>query len=618
MAVITPTIKNRARLLTATTEPSTANGTEFANRCANETWRNGAHTIPSSPSVERGEIPNRTKSDDTSASTMNTTHIKPNATATGTSRPRVVSHAPRNGLAGELPGGTLPPARVVTAMHHDGPAMSRTFPSIPEPTRGRLLPTPQRANRTTQVWLIAAIALTATMLGGLSPSPAASTVPAPSVSATTIVDTASIQPTAAQTIAPADYLKGALDFIERNALRRANVDWTTIRSTAEARGSKAVAIADTYPIISDTLKALGDPHASFRPPARSTEITQGQANGYGFLATWPDRIVVSLATGGPAQRAGMKLGDRIDLVEGRAPTGSKQVVAIPQTTKTRDTLRVTVSRTSIANGVKRTRRLGLSIVKGAVSLVSTPEQNPLTVRTVGARIGYLDLPGILGTPDDQQRYAASAHAAIKATTATPRCGWILDVRRNRGGWVYPVLAAAGPLIPTDASGLLMGKFDASGVTERWLYRQGEVVVQRPGADPPEYPVFRVANPYVPADAEPVPVAVLASGLSASAGEALVLSLRGRTGVRVFGEATAGLTTFNTVGPLPDGALILVSNAAMVDGFGVRQDGSIKPDETVTPDWNHVGDAADPILSAARVWLETQPACSTVPIPTATP
>ncbi len=421
--------------------------------------------------------------------------------------------------------------------------------------------------------------------------------------------TAAPSPVATVPLSPQRYLSLALDFIQQQSLRRANVDWVAIRARAEARGASTATLADTYPIITDTLKALNDPHASFRPPARSTEITQGQANGYGFLASWPQRIVVSLASGGPAATAGLRLGDRIDLIEAKAPTGKNQVVAIPTTTKVKDTLRLTVTRKVTVSGVAKTRRLAVVIRKGSVSLVSTPEQDPAIVKTVGQQIGYLDLPGILGTPEDQQKYAKAAHAAIRSTEQSPRCGWIVDVRRNRGGWVYPVLAAAAPLVPLDAGGVLMGKYDASGVTEQWMYRNGEIVVRRPSADPPEYPVFTVTDPYAPIPlATPAPVAVLISGLTASAGEALVLSMRNRAPVRTFGQPTLGLTTFNSVGPLPDGALILLSNAAMVDSLGVRQEGPVTPDQPVEPDWNHVGDAADPILTAARTWLESQPSC----------
>ncbi len=408
---------------------------------------------------------------------------------------------------------------------------------------------------------------------------------------------------------PQTYLRLALDFIEAQSLRKQFVDWPQIRKTAEANGERVQTIAETYPIISSTLAKLDDKHASFRPPVRATEITQGVANGYGFLASWPGRIVVSMSDGGPAATAGLKLGDRIDLIEGRAPKQARNAVAIPQKTKTQDQLRLTVTR-KVAGG--KSRRLTVTIKKGSFTLVSTPQQDPAIVKTVGDRIGYIELPGLLGTEEDQRAYATQAHQSIKQTSNTKRCGWVIDVRRNRGGWVYPILAAAGPLYRSDTNGLIMGKVDAAGVTEQWQYRNGVVVVNRPGAQPPEYTVFSVVDPFTSDAAatasDPPAVAILTSGLTASAGEALMLAFRGQPDTRSFGEPTLGLTTFDSVGTMPDGAIILVSNAAMTDRSLKAQDGPISPDVAVKPDWNHVGDDADPILAAATRWLNQQGSC----------
>jgi carboxyl-terminal processing protease len=410
-------------------------------------------------------------------------------------------------------------------------------------------------------------------------------------------------------LTPQMYLAQALDFIEARALRRSKVDWPTIRSGAEQRGAVAQTIAETHPIISDALKQLGDSHSSFRPPAKAAEVTQGQANGYGFLASWPARIVVSLSDGGPAATAGLKLRDEIVLIEGRKPTGVRQVVAFPSKTKVPDQLRLVVLRRSATTGpTAKAKRLAITIRKGNVSLVNTPKQDPAITKAVGDRFGYIDLPGLLGTEADQQSYAQSAHDAIRITERTPRCGWIVDVRRNRGGWVYPILAATAPLLGAGPETVMMGKVDAVPVTETWSYRNGEVLVNRPGTNPPDYSVFTVANAY--AVTHPIAVAVLTSGLTASAGEAVVLSYRGKAATRSFGQTTLGLTTFDVVGSLPDGALLLVSNAAMTDQSFAPQEGPIQPDVAIAPDWNHVGDALDPILNAAIQWLNQQDACRT--------
>jgi carboxyl-terminal processing protease len=408
---------------------------------------------------------------------------------------------------------------------------------------------------------------------------------------------------------PQNYLLLALEFIEAQSLSRKQVPWAQIRAEAETAGRDAKTIPDTYPIISKALAKLEDKHASFRAPVRATEITQGVANGYGFLATWPGRVVVSITGGGPAATAGLKLGDRIELVEGRQPKAARNAVAIPQKTKIADQLRLTVTRK--ANGGK-TRKVNLVIKKGTFTLVSTPQQDPAIVKTVGDRIGYLELPGLLGTEEDQRAYASQAHESIRQTSSTPRCGWVIDVRRNRGGWVYPILAAAGPLYQPGPNGLVMGKIDAAGITEQWSYRDGVFGVNRPGAQPEDYTVFTVANPFnVGTPPAPSPaVAILMSGLTASAGEALVLAFRGQgaPGVRSFGEPSLGLTTFDSVGTLPDSAIILVSNAAMTDRTLVAQEGPISPDVAVTPDWNHIGDAADPVLRAATDWLNQLSVC----------
>ncbi len=480
-------------------------------------------------------------------------------------------------------------------MNNDDPIVKRTRTS-----RQRTLRKPM------QITVVAAFVIVAS----LSPFRAAGAIPAQ-------VDTPpSSPPSTAPALSPSAYLTQALQFIETQALSRAKVDWASIRSAAEQRGAKAGSIPETYPIISDVLKQLGDPHSSFRPPAKATEVTQGQANGYGFLASWPERIVVSITDGGPAVAAGLKLRDEIVLIEGRKPTGARQVVAIPSKTKIKDALRLTVLRRSApssgsanSGSAAKPKRIAITIRKGAVSLVTAPKPDPAAAKTIGDRLGYIELPGLLGTEQDQLAYAQSAHDAIRLIDQTPRCGWIVDVRRNRGGWVYPILAATAPLLGTsdaNASTVLMGKVDAAGITETWSYQGGAVKVKRPGATPEEYAVFSVVNPFVVT--HPVSIAVLSSGLTASAGEAVVLSYRGKANSKSFGQTTLGLTTFDVVGALPDGALLLVSNAAMTDQTFRAQEGPIQPDAEVAPDWNHVGDDQDPILNAATQWLNAQSSC----------
>ncbi len=84
IAVRAKTDTNRDERCSAITPPKITNGTVFAIRCPNETWRNGAKAIPSIPLTRRGRMPKRVSRIDGSASRIPRTHITPSATRSGT------------------------------------------------------------------------------------------------------------------------------------------------------------------------------------------------------------------------------------------------------------------------------------------------------------------------------------------------------------------------------------------------------------------------------------------------------------------------------------------------------------------------------------------------------
>lgn len=107
-----------------------------------------------------------------------------------------------------------------------------------------------------------------------------------------------------------------------------------------------------------------------------------------------------------------------------------------------------------------------------------------------------------------------------------------------------------------------------------------------------------------------PVAILTGPETASAGEAALIAFRGRPESRSFGLPTAGLATGNTAYPLNDGALLLLTEAADMDRTGRRYVNTpIAPDVRVAfTDSDMVRGTGDPVIDAARKWLESRPAC----------
>jgi carboxyl-terminal processing protease len=198
------------------------------------------------------------------------------------------------------------------------------------------------------------------------------------------------------------------------------------------------------------------------------------------------------------------------------------------------------------------------------------------VRRLPSGYGYIDVPGLVGSGGSFDR---DAIAAIQAIDTDPICGWIVDLRRNVGGNMWPMLHGVRPIL---------------GEGNPFTYRYGK----GPWSQDPVYSLK-----------EPRPaIAVLTSRLTVSSGEFLTVAFRGPATTRTFGEATGGLSTGNMTYPLPDGAVLLVATSRATDRTGRVYDGPIVPDQAVEIDWTRLGADDDPVMGAASRWLEDQATC----------
>ena len=109
--------------------------------------------------------------------------------------------------------------------------------------------------------------------------------------------------------------------------------------------------------------------------------------------------------------------------------------------------------------------------------------------------------------------------------------------------------------------------------------------------------------------QPAPaIAVLTSRLTVSSGELVAIAFEGPASTRVFGEATAGLSSSNMDIPMVDGAVLLVTVARASDRLGREYDGPVQPDEPVAIDWARVGADDDRVVRTGARWLRAQPQC----------
>jgi len=201
-------------------------------------------------------------------------------------------------------------------------------------------------------------------------------------------------------------------------------------------------------------------------------------------------------------------------------------------------------------------------------------------------IGYVKVGAFSGSGTEATTFANSIQRVIMSADRDNLIGWIVDVRGNVGGNMWPMVAGVGPVLGEGVIGYFV---DPAGVESRWEYRDGASwqagVVQQ-----------RIDAPYRLRRDRPR-VAVLTDNRVASSGEATVIAFRGRPDTRSFGAATCGLSTANRGFPMSDGATLILTVAVMADRTRTRYGDSILPDEVVT----------DPDQAAQRAlaWLQSE-------------
>lgn len=222
-------------------------------------------------------------------------------------------------------------------------------------------------------------------------------------------------------------------------------------------------------------------------------------------------------------------------------------------------------------------------------------QNPaVETRALPRNVGYVGMPGYSGADTSAMwTYTTRTHRAIESTARSAACGWIVDLRQNTGGNMWPMLAGLKPFLGSAE----LGSFEnAGGRGAPWVAGQNVDI------DPP-----------AALDLTSAWVAVLTGPRTASSGEVVAIAFRGRPRTRSFGEPTAGLSTANRTFVLPDGAMLVLTTAIDVDRNGRRYGEKVDPDENVGPlNARAAGPDRDLALEAATTWLVNSAACVAQP------
>jgi carboxyl-terminal processing protease len=406
------------------------------------------------------------------------------------------------------------------------------------------------------------------------------TTPAPTTSSLGPTSTIAAPPASTIALPPPDlYLENALIFVERYSVKRNKIDVKAITNKARAAGANAKTIEELYPILRQVTKDLGDRHSSFLDPVQARSLTQGSATGFGLRIYVPD--VIWVIPGSPAEVAGIRTLDRLVTFNG------KPWATVTAADRNVDTVVIHVFRRDVGE-------LDFTVTRGEIKTAEVP-----TVRALDNRLGYIDLPGATGKADDESRFAAAGTAGVAAVEQQiSPCGWVVDLRRNSGGFPFSMMSPLEPFMPEQSIG---GFVYGDDKRESLRFSGGKVLLDARAVWTNQSPA-RLANPNVP-------VAVLVSNQTGSAGEIATIAFIGRPSSRSFGIPTVGVTSANVGITLADGSFIMVTHSYDLDRAGNVYDGPLKPDEVIPIDWTVFATAEDPVLNAAKTWLGAQPSCA---------
>lgn len=287
--------------------------------------------------------------------------------------------------------------------------------------------------------------------------------------------------------------------------------------------------------------------------------------------------------------------DEIDWPALRAEVLAQAASAI-ETADTYDALRLAVERL----GDDHSRFLSpeeAQVMLGGQGENQTPATSLLT-----ENIGYLWLPGYLGSDEiEGNQHAQQIHDLIAAVDKAEPCGWVVDLRQNGGGWMWPMLAGVGPLLTEGQVGHFV---DRDGQVGYWIYLDGQAGTRYEGFD--DYIITTVSTPYQPTFSER-PVAVLIGPNTGSSGEAIVVAFHGQPNTRFFGQPTAGVSTGNSSFYLSDGAVLVLTTTIMADRFGQQFGKEIEPDVFIKAETG-AESGVDATLVEAIAWLQDSIQC----------
>jgi carboxyl-terminal processing protease len=332
------------------------------------------------------------------------------------------------------------------------------------------------------------------------------------------------------------------------------------------------------------LESIHDPYAAYFDAAEFKTIeqmnVQGIYGGIGAMVTIKDGQVTVIApiAGTPAEKAGIKPGDKILAIDGNSTQGmslEEAVLKVQGDPGTKVTLEVLHQgeETPITLVITREEINLPSVYPEIGNVTSTPSTTPvLTVTPLPNGIAIITITYF------SERTGDEAVSALKDVLASGAKGIVLDLRDNPGGILDSAVAVVSQFLK---QGIVLYALDSSGKKETWDVKPGGLATD-------------------------VPLAVLVNGNSASASEVVAGALQDYGRAPLIGNQTFGKGSINHFRQLSDGSAIYISIGRWFTPNGRQIEGNgLTPDIVVNTTEQDIQQGKDPQLDRAIEYIKSK-------------
>jgi carboxyl-terminal processing protease len=313
------------------------------------------------------------------------------------------------------------------------------------------------------------------------------------------------------------------------------------------------------------LEALGDPYTAY---IDSYDLgfsdIEGSFEGIGAMVSIEDGnlTVVSPIAGGPAEKQGVRAGDKILEIDGESTSDMSLTQAI---LKIRGPESTTVILLILHQG--DTEPVSIEIVREVINLSS------VSVNMLPSDIAVIKITQFASNTSSEFR------SALNEALANEPKGIILDLRNNPGGYLHIVVDIADEFL--DGGVVLYEADDEGNIIKDYEASSGGLAVD-------------------------VPLAVLVNNGSASGSEVLAGAIQDRGRGPLIGTKTFGKGSVDVLLALKDGSALYMTTARwltpdkrLIEGVGLTPDIEVEITE------EDIANGLDPQLDAAIEYIEAQ-------------